>query len=88
MKEATPTCATCIHHTVCAVYRPGNNDILAKGESCSEYLPNDMLRQHALKILKEFSKSMWSGTSLFGAKVLSIDKRAFEAIRHEFLDRK
>lgn len=88
MREATPTCATCIHHTVCAVWGPEHDDILAKGESCSEYLPNDMLRLHALKILKEFSKAMRPRVNMMGQDTLEMSRTSFEAIRHEFLDRK
>lgn len=37
------TCTKCIHHLVCAVYGPEHDDILSKGEPCSEFLTFDAL---------------------------------------------
>ena len=31
------TCVNCVHRIVCAVYAPNFDDILANGESCSEF---------------------------------------------------
>lgn len=31
------TCRDCMHHLVCAIYAPNFDDILANGESCSEF---------------------------------------------------
>lgn len=31
------TCRDCIHHLICAVYAPNFDDVLANGESCSEF---------------------------------------------------
>jgi len=31
------TCRECIHHLMCAVYAPNFDDVLANGETCSEF---------------------------------------------------
>lgn len=31
------TCRECMHHLVCAIYAPNFDDILANGESCSQF---------------------------------------------------
>ena len=45
-------------------------------------------RDTALAILKEFSRDMYPSYDLFGKKTLVINRDKFEAIRAKYLDRK
>ena len=65
------TCTKCIHQLVCAVYGPEHDDILSKGEECSEFMVTVVMCKdcehwdNGYKFCKYYGLDCY-GSSLFG----------------------